>query len=170
MTIHTTYIIAGSNIAPRITFIKSAAKIILAQGLEISHASSYYESSPWGFQSGTNFLNRVFEIKTTLQPHALLKSILETEKKLGRKKHHKPGYHSRSIDLDILFYDELIIDDHDLTLPHPKIAERKFVLEPLHEIIPQFIHPVKQKSIASLLAQCKDTTRVEKISGISAKK
>jgi len=157
---HISYILAGGNIPVREDYIAEAALILQNSGIKILHCSSIYESTPWGFTAEQNFLNQVFKLSTSLSPEELLNVLLNTEQKLGRKRTNKNGYHSRVIDLDILFYNDQIVESKNLTIPHPRIAERRFTLEPLNELIPEFVHPVIGLSIHTLLNKCQDQGKV----------
>ena len=157
---HITYILAGGNIEVRENYIAEAALILQHSGITILRCSSLYESAPWGFEAKQNFLNQVFEISTSLTPEELLHLLLTTEQQLGRKRTNKAGYNSRTIDLDILFYDSQIVESQSLTIPHPRIAERRFTLEPLNELISDFVHPVLRVDINTLLTRCKDQGKV----------
>jgi 2-amino-4-hydroxy-6-hydroxymethyldihydropteridine diphosphokinase len=119
-------------------------------------SSSLYETEPWGFQAEEKFLNMVVKIETILAPDNLLGKIHILELILGRVRGTE-GYTSRLIDIDILFYDDLIIDEEHLKIPHPLLHKRKFVLIPLCEIEPGMIHPVLEKTMAELLEKCEDT-------------
>lgn len=160
MANHITHILAGSNIPVRENYIADAASILQDSGIHIDRFSSLYESTPWGFEANQNFLNQVFEASTSLSPEELLKVLLKTEQKLGRQRKPEVGYTSRVIDLDILFYDNQIVETPNLVIPHPRIAERRFTLEPLKELIPDFLHPVFQVDINTLLEKCQDQGKV----------
>lgn len=147
----------GSNLGNKYQIINQAVQLLASSAGSVSTASSFYETEPWGFECEENFLNRVVVFETNLTPQTFLYHCLETEKQLGRQRHPSDlRYSSRTIDIDILFYESLIMDTPDLILPHPRICERNFVLTPLSEILPDFIHPVFQKTISELLAQCQD--------------
>jgi 2-amino-4-hydroxy-6-hydroxymethyldihydropteridine diphosphokinase len=126
---------------------------------KILQSSSIYETEPWGFQSEEKFLNIVVKIETNLSPVALLEKILFLESMLGRVRGTE-RYISRLIDIDILFYDDIIIDEENLKIPHPLLHERKFVLIPLCEIEPAMVHPLLEKTIGELLDTCTDSSVV----------
>lgn len=130
---------------------------------EVLTQSSIYSTEAWGFnKKEQSFLNQVILIKTTLSPEEVLNKTQEIEIKLGRISKTKKGYESRIIDIDILFYEQLITTSKTLTIPHYLIHKRRFILVPLEEISPNFVHPVFQKTIKKLLLQCKDTLEVTK--------
>jgi 2-amino-4-hydroxy-6-hydroxymethyldihydropteridine diphosphokinase len=122
-------------------------------------SSSIYETEPWGFQSGDKFLNIAVKIATVLSPAHLLEKILFLESMMGRVRGTEQ-YISRLIDIDILFYDDIIVDEEHIKIPHPLLHKRKFVLIPLCEIAPEMFHPVLKKTIADLLQICTDTSTV----------
>ncbi len=155
--------ILGSNSGDKYQLLKEAAHLLSASG-KIIQQSSFYETEPWGFESDENFLNQVIIFETPLNPSDFLHRCLEVEKKLGRVRNHNgPRYTSRPIDIDILFCDSQIINTPELTVPHPRICERHFVLAPLAEVMPDFIHPGKQKSVLELLSICPDHSIVKRI-------
>ena len=124
----------------------------LALGLPAA-CSSFMESEPWGFESKNSFLNCVVAFDTHLSPTELLCTTEEIERRLGRTKKSIGGqYSDRTIDIDILFYGNKVIKSERLTVPHPLLHLRNFVLQPLHEIAPQFIHPTMGRTIGELLA------------------
>nr|MBD3621792.1 2-amino-4-hydroxy-6-hydroxymethyldihydropteridine diphosphokinase [Sunxiuqinia sp.] len=128
----------------------------------ILEKSSVYETPPWGFQAEENFWNQVLYIKTGLEPEELLFKIEKIEQQFGRKR--KPGkYSSREMDIDILYFDDLILNEEKLCIPHPRIARRLFVLVPLVEIAPGFIHPQFKLTNQQLLALCEDNAQIKKI-------
>lgn len=154
----------GSNSGNKFQLIEKAKTFLARQTGNIINCSSYYETEPWGFECQENFLNQVVIFETDLPAGDFLHRCLETEHSLGRQRlSGRPRYSSRPIDIDILFYDTVILDTPELTVPHPRIAERNFVLIPLAEILPDFIHPVCQKTITTLQKECPDKCQVSKI-------
>lgn len=117
----------------------------------IEAASSIIETAPWGKTDQPHFLNRVLQVTTRLTPSSLIKSLLDIEKTMGRNRDEKWG--PRIIDLDILFFDNQIISETGLSIPHPHLHEREFVLKPMVEIAPDFVHPVLQKTMSALLQE-----------------
>ena len=149
----------GSNIGDRKKNLELAiSKIKVLVGRHIK-SSSIYETEPWGYAGQRAFYNLVAAFHTNLLPPEILERIQTIEKELGRIRQENQ-YAERTIDIDILFYGSLIVDNKKLTIPHPKIAERKFVLVPLYEISPDFIHPVVGCSIKELLEKCNDQLAV----------
>lgn len=141
------FIALGSNIEPRKDFMDKAIAAIQTFG-ELVNASSIIETEPFGFESETNFLNAVIEIKTDLSPRSLLLKLQEIEKKLVRKsKSQNKNYSSRTIDLDILYFGKQILVSPELTIPHPEIFNRDFVLTPLKEIAGDFVDPLRMSNI-----------------------
>lgn len=149
----------GSNIEPRLSFLQNAELAVSDSVGNILQLSSIYESEPWGFQSSQSFLNRVAVVETELSAQNVLKEVLAIENKLGRQRLNE-GYSSRQIDIDILYFNEMKIEETDLIVPHPGIPKRRFVLMPLVEVLENFIHPVLRISNADLLKQCTDELKV----------
>jgi 2-amino-4-hydroxy-6-hydroxymethyldihydropteridine diphosphokinase len=143
------YLSLGSNIGDRETNLKKAVDKIKQNKIQIIKESRIYETKPYGIKEQRDFLNLALKIETTHTPQKLIKILLDIEKEMGRVRDVKWG--PRIIDIDILFYDSLIINDENLIIPHPELHNRLFVLEPLSEIAPDFIHPVIKKSIIDLL-------------------
>jgi 2-amino-4-hydroxy-6-hydroxymethyldihydropteridine diphosphokinase len=154
------YLLLGSNLGDRFALLQGAKEEISATAGKISKESSVYESEPWGFHSDNKFLNQVIMIETEFRPMELLNEILRIENKLGRIRTVEDGYISRLIDIDILFYNDEIISEQKLNIPHPKIPDRMFILLPLFEIGPYMIHPGSGKPVADLLKECKDRLSV----------
>ena len=149
------YLGFGANLGDRYGQIKRALGLIHAlPATEITRLSSLYETAPAGYTEQGSFINGVAELETTLPPDELLKALLSIENSLGRIRtvHWGP----RTIDLDILFYNHLILHQHDLIIPHPAITERGFVLYPLYELAPRFVHPEMGCDIAMLLEKYRE--------------
>lgn len=128
---------------------------------DISKESSIYETAAWGQTKQAAFLNMVMVLQTQLSPDDLMNNLLQIEQELGRIRTEKYG--PRTIDLDILFYDDLIYHSPIVTLPHPAIQDRRFVLIPLAELSPSKVHPVYKKTITTLLKECGDKLAVTKL-------
>lgn len=126
--------------------------------IEILIASPIYETAPWGFEDQGKFLNQVVKVQTNLAPEALLDYLKQIEIKVGRTPTFRNG--PREIDIDILFYDDLILETDELTIPHPRLAERAFALAPLMDVAAELQHPVSGRSISELLAKL-DTTDIK---------
>ena len=159
MTKKQVYLGIGSNLERREENLHNALAMIGEKAGRILISSSVYETEPWGFETENPFLNMVIKVETKLVPSDLLDSLLEIEMSMGRVR-DKKQYSSRVIDIDILFYENLDIAYHNLRIPHPHIQDRRFVLVPLVEIAPDFIHPVIQKSVKVLLETCTDNSAV----------
>lgn len=157
---HQAYILLGSNQGNREGFLEQAAGLVAAQAGSISKRSSIYETAAWGKEDQPPFLNQVLLIETLLNPDNLMQTLLNIESQLGRVRIEKMG--QRTIDLDILLYDDQIYTSSIVTIPHPALQERKFVLMPLAEIASDVFHPVFQQSVRSLLEQCTDPLPVQK--------
>ncbi len=154
-------ILIGSNQGQRELTISQSIKMLAERCGEVFLLSSLYETEPWGFIAEQNFLNQVVALDTEMNPYDLLRELLMIEKELGRKRHDVEGYESRPIDLDILYYDDMIINDDDLILPHPRLHKRRFALMPLCDIAADFIHPVFKRSNRELLNECEDISEVK---------
>jgi len=156
-----TYLSLGSNQGNSLQFLQLALNKIALKIGRISRVSSVYQTAAWGFE-GADFLNICCEVYTNLNPEKLLKTILQIEASLGRERTTIEGYEERSIDIDVLLFEDEIIFYQDLIVPHPRMLERKFVLAPLAEIAPNLKHPIAKTSILYCLNHCADTSTVEK--------
>jgi len=156
------FLLLGSNLGERLQILKSAAGLIEERVGTIRAASSIYETAPWGVLDQPVFLNQVLEVQTELMPEEVLRIILEIEHELGRIRYERWG--ARVIDIDMLYFNDLVLDSARLTLPHPRLHERRFTLVPLTEIAPDFLHPLLQKTSRELLDNCTDPGAVIKIS------
>ena len=153
------YLGLGSNLGDREHNLKEAFARIEEHIGHVVKSSSVYETEPWGFNTSETFLNTVIEVGTELSPSGVLGAILMIETLLGRTRGEKQ-YSSRVIDIDILLYNDLIVNEVSLKIPHPLLHERMFVLVPLCEIAPQLIHPVLNVTVATLLTSCMDMSLV----------
>lgn len=158
-------LLLGSNTGNSAVILNKGIELISLAIGKISQTSSIYKSPAWGFD-GHDFLNQVVLVETHLSSLDCLSLTQKIEKQLGRKKKSKNGiYENRLIDIDILFYNKEIIHYENLHIPHPRIAERRFTLEPLNELMPDFIHPQNNKKINQLILECTDNSKVKKWNG-----
>ena len=155
------YISAGSNIGGREANLDFGARRLGERG-KILRASYFFETEPVGYADQPWFLNQVFELETMLTPHELLAWCNEIECGCGRVRTFPNA--PRTLDLDILLYGDRVINDPNLVIPHPRMTERRFVLDPLAEIAPELPHPVEKKTVGYLLANCPDKAATRKLS------
>lgn len=148
------YIALGSNLGDKAANLGQAVKLLQAKGLQIKAVSNFFQTEPYGVTDQPEFINAAACVETSLPPEALLKLLLDTELEMGRVRLRHWG--ERNIDLDLLLYDDLIYHSDKLTLPHPDMQNRLFVLQPLAEIAAEKIHPVYKKSIQTLLKSLTD--------------
>jgi len=163
----TVYLSLGSNLKDRARNIASAIEALGAHGVRVMRQSSLYETEPMDARGGW-FLNCVVEAETDLMPRQLMRALLAIERSLGRERHTPVDLQGprepRTIDMDILLFGSSVVQAPDLEIPHPRMAERRFVLAPLAEIAPGVRHPVLQQVIAELLALAPDRSQVRRIS------
>lgn len=159
-------LLLGSNRGDKVSLIEKASGMVQELSKGESKLSSLYESEPWGFDTDEWFLNRAVIIDTNLDPYELLNKILFIEKELGRVREisipAEKVYSSREIDIDIIFYSNLLIDSKSLIVPHPRMHLRRFVLEPVCEIAPDYVHPGLRVTVRQFLTECEDTSKVIK--------
>lgn len=150
----TAYLSLGSNLGDRLRLIQEAVAALTVEAGPVTALSSLYETEPWGFSSPHRFLNVALTLETTLSPETLLAVTQHIERDLGRTHKSVDGrYADRTIDIDLLFVGDAVLDTPALTLPHPRLHLRRFVLEPLCEIAPALLHPLLRKSVSQLLAE-----------------
>ena len=158
-----TYLSLGSNQGDKLKTLQNAIHDIAENIGAIQKISSVYKTSSWGYE-GEDFYNICIGVSTYLQPENLLKKLLGIENKYGRQRKKTKGYSDRKIDIDILLFDNEIIFSKEVTIPHPRMLERKFVLVPLVEIAKNTLHPIEKKQLVSCLNNCSDASLIEKIS------
>lgn len=155
------YLGLGSNLGDRVGFIQQAVCLLGgSDNIKIVSTSSFYETEPWHIKTENWFVNAVIAISTSLYPYQLLNLCNTVESRLGRNREDESGCNDRTIDIDILFYDDKIVNDCEngkkLIIPHPKVQERAFMLVPLLEIAPCYVHPVFKKSISDIYDEIDD--------------
>ena len=148
------FLLLGTNLGDRLSNLEQAAAVLKTYEMSIVDFSSIYESAPWGDEKQGWFLNMVLRVDTLRDPESLLNACLSAEQQMGRKRYKKWG--ERLIDIDILYYDNLVLESERLILPHPGIPVRKFTLQPLVEVAPNELHPVLRLSQRNLLEICPD--------------
>lgn len=155
-----TYLLLGSNLGNSKTQLSKAIAQIEKQIGKVTRQSSLYSTAAWGNTTQPDFLNQVIIVETSLTARQTMEAILNLEKKMGRLRTVKNA--PRIIDIDILFFNKEIIDQKDLSVPHPQIQNRRFVLVPLNELSPNLVHPALKRSVHQLLLHCADTLNVKK--------
>ena len=155
------YLLLGSNLGDRKKFLDEAISHIETDIAPVIKISPIYETQSWGKSDAPDYLNQVIYIQTNLSAQEILQKILNIELILGRRREEKWG--SRTIDIDILFYGDDIINEPGLQIPHPELHKRRFTLEPLADIVPDLVHPVKNKTILQLKNELKDDLIVKKL-------
>lgn len=157
----TTYLSLGSNIGDRAANIAPAVSALAQHGVRVTRQSSLYETEPVDFRDQDWFLNCVVEAQTDLEPAEIMDALLQIERSLGRHRLVPKG--PRLIDIDILLYGSSVVRTPELEIPHPRMADRRFVLVPFNEIAPDTLHPVLKKTIAELLRSTPDRSEVRKV-------
>ena len=157
---NTVYLLTGGNLGDRTTNLHAAEQHLYEHCGAVLKKSSLYETAAWGNADQPAFLNQALAVETKLSAKQLIRRILKIEKNMGRVRKEKNG--PRLIDIDILLFNNDIIDISFLKIPHPELQNRRFALMPLAEIAPDIIHPVLHKSISVLLTECKDELEVKK--------
>lgn len=159
---HTIFIALGTNLGDRFANLRSALAA-LSPHLKRVQPSRIFETPPWGYTDQPAFLNMAAQAQTTLGPQELLSTLKQAEARIGREPSFRYG--PRLIDVDILFYDDLVLDSPPLTIPHPRLHERGFVLVPLMDLAPDFVHPVFKKTIRDLISTV-DTANITPVSNL----
>ncbi|MEO7212763.1 2-amino-4-hydroxy-6-hydroxymethyldihydropteridine diphosphokinase [Mucilaginibacter sp.] len=157
----TVFLLLGTNLGNRELFLQEAIMHIEQLVAPVTKASSVYETQSWGKTDQPDYLNRVITLQTNLTARHVLEKILAIELLMGRKREEKWG--SRIIDIDILFYGDAVINEPGLIVPHPELHNRRFTLEPLAEIAPEFMHPLFTKNILTIKSELKDNLIVKKV-------
>ena len=155
------YIGLGSNVGDRLSYLQLAIDSIHYEVGSILKISSCYQTPAMGFE-GDAFINACIEVRTCLSAELVLSKLLQIEEQHGRKRFDDGQYHARTLDLDVLFYENEIIENQILSVPHPRLEQRRFVLQPLNDIAPDLIHPIQKESISTLLDFCQDQSPIEK--------
>jgi 2-amino-4-hydroxy-6-hydroxymethyldihydropteridine diphosphokinase len=156
------YLLLGGNLGDKRRVFEEAKRLLSEKVGKIIQQSHIYETEPWGFESTDFFLNQVLEMSVSISSEEVLSRIQQIEQQLGRTRNEQ-HYGSRIIDIDILFYGDEVISLENLTVPHPRIQERKFALVPLNEIAPEMKHPILLKTISQLLSECTDQLQVKEM-------
>jgi len=154
------YIALGSNLGDKKRNLQEALQRLKDKKITVAVVSDFFETEPYGVTDQPGFLNAAAEIKTGLSPLALLNVLLRIEQEMGRKRIRHWG--ERNIDLDLLLYDDLVVNLPELRIPHPDMQNRDFVLRPLAQIAPETVHPVIQKTIAELASELKNRSKDNK--------
>lgn len=157
------FLLIGGNLGNRLNNIKIAEGLIAKKIGSIAQKSNIYQTAAWGNNKQPHFLNKIIICSTNLTPQQVLKTIFEIETLFKRERHEKWG--ARTMDIDIIFYNDLVINSPSLTIPHPLVQQRRFALVPLNEVAPNFIHPILKTNVANMLANCLDRLEVEKFLG-----
>jgi 2-amino-4-hydroxy-6-hydroxymethyldihydropteridine diphosphokinase len=155
------YLVIGGNMGDREIELSRAGLLLEERCGSIIDKSALYETAPWGKADQNDFLNQAIVLTTRLSAKELLKEILDIEIMMGRNRQEKMG--PRIIDIDIIFFNHEVINEPNLIVPHPEMKNRRFVLEPLNQVIPAYIHPVYYKTVKELLAECTDLLPVKKL-------
>jgi len=158
----TIYISLGGDLGDPIEQQEIAIRAIEEHVGLVEHRSSFFKTEAWGVDRKTSFINSAIQVKTDLDPFQVMEELLGIEKEMGRSRNGEQ-YGRRSIDLDLLYYNDLILNSTDLQLPHPRLHLRRFVLDPLNEIAANFKEPLRGRSISQLLEECTDKSSVQKL-------
>ena len=158
--VRTTFLSLGTNLGDKLQNLQQAINLIAVEIGSVAKISSVYKTASWGFESGA-FYNICIQVSTSLNPENLLKAIHKIELLLGRKRTSEKEYKARTIDIDVLFFDNEIIISKELIVPHKDMLNRKFVMIPLIEIAPNLVHPIEKQRLQVCLANCTDESKIE---------
>jgi 2-amino-4-hydroxy-6-hydroxymethyldihydropteridine diphosphokinase len=153
------FLLIGGNMGDRLQNLHQAIDLLAATCGPVTQQSAVYETAAWGITDQPAFLNQALALTTELTAQELITTVLSVEEQMGRRRLEKFG--PRIIDIDILFFNDVIMDEPNLTIPHPQLQNRRFVLAPMEEIAPELVHPVFHKTIEQLLKECKDELGVK---------
>lgn len=159
--LHRVYLLLGSNVGDRLSHFEKALQKMNEQAGAVKKISSYYETEPWGVVDQGDYLNAAVYLETSLAPEELFERLNRIELEEGRT--GKQKYLPRTLDIDILFYDDLVHHSETLSIPHPRLHLRRFVLVPLQEIAPGLVHPEFKMTVTELLDVCADDKTVKKL-------
>lgn len=160
------YLALGSNVGERAAQIEQALRLLTEAGVAVRRRSAIYETEPVGMNQQRWFLNCVVEVETELMPLGLLRVLKGIERELGRRPASGPDPAARRLDIDIVVYGQHVVRLPELTIPHPRLAERRFVLQPLAELVPEWRHPLTRLTPAEMLAQLDDRTGLRRLPGL----
>ena len=158
------FLLLGGNQGDRLEMFSRARGEIMRHVGKLHCESSIYETEPWGFEDDALFLNQLLVVDTKLSAEAVLETALKIEHKLGRRRTTQQ-WAGRSMDIDILLFDDLVTRKETLSIPHPRLHLRRFALEPLNEVAGELVHPVLNKTINTLLIECQDKQKVTLLVG-----
>ncbi|MCS6968341.1 MAG: 2-amino-4-hydroxy-6-hydroxymethyldihydropteridine diphosphokinase [Cytophagales bacterium] len=160
MNAYTAHLLLGTNVGDREGYLSFAVEKISQLAGKIVHISQIYQTAAWGFTQQADFLNQALVVDTPHEPETLLSILQEIENQAGRQRLFKWG--PRTLDIDIIAIDDLVIHSAKLCVPHPAMAQRRFVLHPLADLLPTWRHPLTGLTYAQMLATCQDTSLVQK--------
>ena len=156
------FLCLGGNVGDTRQYLEQAIGLIDSRIGRVTAKSAIYQSEPWGFKAEQMFLNQVIVVETALEPQIVLEHCLQIETELGRTRGGN-GYEPRTIDIDIIFFGNQIIKQPNLTVPHPLMHRRNFVLQPLCDVTPDFVHPVLGLTVSQLADVCDDKSAVKRL-------